>query len=70
MQSKRQSLIETVAGVAVGFVASMLLSLVVYPMHGHSFNLAQNASITVIFTLASLARSYGVRRFFNWFWRV
>lgn len=69
MQSKRQSLIETVAGVAIGFVVSMLLSLVVYPLHGHNFSLAQNASITVIFTLASLARGYGVRRFFNWFWR-
>lgn len=70
MQSKRQSLIETVVGVAVGFVVSMLLTMVVFPLHGHTFSLAQNASITVIFTLASLARGYGVRRFFNWFWRV
>lgn len=70
MQTKSQSLVETVSGVVVGFAVSMLLSMVVYPLHGHSFSLAENASITVIFTLASLARGYGVRRFFNWFWRA
>lgn len=70
MQSKRQSLIETVAGVAVGFVVSMLLTMVVFPLHGHTFSMAQNVSITVIFTLASVARGYGVRRFFNWYWRA
>lgn len=69
MQTRRQSLVETVVGVAIGFVLSMLLSIVVYPLHGHHFTLAQNASITVIFTVASIVRGYGVRRFFNWLWR-
>lgn len=69
MQTRRQSLIETLAGVAIGFVVSMLISMVVYPMHGHAFSLAQNASITVIFTVVSILRSYWVRRFFNWLWR-
>jgi high-affinity Fe2+/Pb2+ permease len=70
MQTRRQSLIETVAGVAIGLIVSMALSLFVYPLHGHSFTLAQNASITVIFTVASVLRGYGVRRFFNWLWRA
>lgn len=70
MQTRRQSLIETIAGVAVGFAVSMALSLIVYPLHGHAFSLAQNASITVIFTVASILRGYGVRRFFNWVWRT
>lgn len=69
-QTRRQSLIETVVGTATGFVFSILLSIVVYPMFGHSFTLAQNAGITVIFTIASIARGYGVRRFFNWLWRT
>ncbi len=69
MQSRRQSLIETLAGVAIGFVVSMLISMVVYPLHGHAFSLAQNASITVIFTVVSILRGYWVRRFFNWLWR-
>lgn len=69
-QTRRQSMIETVVGTAAGFVFSILLSIVVYPLFGHSFTLAQNAGITVIFTLASIARGYGVRRFFNWLWRT
>ena len=70
MQTRRQSLIETVVGVAIGFVLSMAASVVVYPLFGHSFTLAQNAGITVIFTVLSIARGYGVRRFFNWLWRA
>lgn len=70
MQTRRQSLIETVAGVAIGFVLSIAASFIVYPLFGHSFTLSQNIGITVIFTVLSIARGYGVRRFFNWFWRV
>lgn len=70
MQTRRQSLIETVVGVAIGFMLSMAASVVVYPMFGHGFTLAQNAGITVIFTVLSIARGYGVRRFFNWLWRT
>jgi hypothetical protein len=69
-QTRRQSLIETVVGVAIGFALSMVASVIVYPLFGHSFTLAQNAGITVVFTVLSIARGYGVRRFFNWFWRV
>lgn len=64
-QSRVESLVEACLGTAVGFVISMALSYIVYPMHGHSFTLAQNVSITIIFTAASVARSYAVRRWFN-----
>lgn len=70
IQTRRQSLIETVVGVAIGFALSMLASVIVYPLFGHSFTLAQNAGITVVFTVLSIARGYGVRRFFNWLWRA
>lgn len=64
-QTKLGSLIEAVIGTAIGFVMSIVLSLIVYPMHGHSFTLAQNASITAIFTVASVVRGYVVRRWFQ-----
>jgi len=64
-QTRRHSLIETCVGTAIGFVLSVLLSLAVYPLFGHSFTLGQNAGITVIFTVASIARGYAVRRMFN-----
>lgn len=64
-QSRRMSLVETIAGVAIGFAVSLGLSYVVYPLFGHAFTLAQNVGITVIFTVASIIRSYVVRRAFN-----
>ena len=64
-QSRLGSLIEACIGTAIGFVMSIVLSLIVYPLHGHSFTLLENVSITMIFTIASVIRSYLVRRFFN-----
>lgn len=64
-QSRRHSMIEACAGTAIGFVVSVLASMVVYPAHGHRFTLAENISITLIFTVLSVVRSYVVRRAFN-----
>lgn len=64
-QTRLGSFIEACINTAIGFVVSMALSMVVYPMFGHSFTLAQNFGITVIFTVASVARGYAVRRWFN-----
>jgi len=58
-------MIETVAGVAIGFVVSVAASFVVYPLFGHSFTLSQNIGITIIFTVRSFVRGYVVRRAFN-----
>ena len=65
-QTRRMSAVETVSGVAIGFAVSMAASVVVYPMFGHAFTLGQNVGITIIFTVLSILRGYGVRRAFNW----
>ena len=64
-QSRLASFYEACISTAFGFVFSVLLSMIVYPMHGHSFTLVQNMSITAIFTVASIARGYVIRRWFN-----
>ncbi len=64
-QTRLQSLIEALVNVAIGMVISVALSLVVYPLFGHAFTLGQNIGITIIFTVASIVRSYCVRRWFN-----
>ena len=64
-QTRIGSLIEACINTAIGFAMSMALSLIVYPMFGHAFTLAQNVGITAIFTVASILRSYVVRRWFN-----
>ncbi len=64
-QSRRHSFIEAMAGTAIGFVISVLASMVVYPLFGHAFTLHQNIGITAIFTVLSIARGYAVRRLLN-----
>lgn len=64
-QTRLGSLIEATVNTFIGFVITIGLSLVVYPAFGHRFTLAQNAGITLIFTVASVARGYVLRRWFN-----
>lgn len=64
-QSKRSSFIEAVINTAIGFLVTLILSPIVYPMFGHSFTVSQNLAITAIFTFTSIFRGYVVRRWFN-----
>lgn len=64
-QSRTHSIIEATVGTAIGFAVSVIASIYVYPAHGHTFTMAENFSITAIFTVLSIARGYCVRRLFN-----
>jgi len=65
-QSKRHSLIESVVQQGTGFVLSLLVwEFVVKPVWNIQTNLAESLSITLLFTLVSVARSYCFRRLFN-----
>lgn len=64
-QTKLGSLIEAVINTAIGFLITLGLTPIVYPLFGHSFTLAQNMGITAIFTVASVLRGYAIRRWFN-----
>ena len=63
-QSRRMSLIETCASIAIGFVVSVIITALVMPAYGHDVTLADNIQITLIFTVASIVRGYAVRRLF------
>ena len=69
MQTKTMSLVETLVGIAIGFVVSMILTAYVFPLFGHHISLGDNLQITLIFTVASVLRGYFVRRFFVRVWR-
>ena len=66
MQTRTQSLVESCANVAVGYVVALMAQFAVFPSLGIPVSLGQNLLIGAIFTAVSLARSYCVRRFFNW----
>ena len=66
MQTRLQSLIEVAANVASGFVVAWLTGLWVYPLLGYHVSAGTNTTITVIFTVVSVVRSYLWRRWFNY----
>jgi hypothetical protein len=64
-QSRLSSLAETCVSIAIGFLVSLGINAVVMPAFGHRISLADNLGMTAIFTVASVARGYLVRRWFN-----
>ena len=65
MQSKKQSLIETVISTFIGLAVSFLTQIIVFPIYNLEVNFSQNLQITLIFTIVSILRGYIVRRVFN-----
>lgn len=64
-QSRSKSLIETVTSTVIGFVVSLVLTATVMPAFGYQTTWSHDFWITVIFTVASIARGYFVRRSFE-----
>lgn len=64
-QSKRASLLESLANTFIGFVISIVVGYFVFPMFGMPKSLASSFWITVVFTVVSIGRNYIVRRVFN-----
>lgn len=65
MQSKRLSLTEAITNTLTGLVVSFLIQLCVYGYFSITVTIEQNIYITLIFTMASIVRSYLIRRIFN-----
>lgn len=66
MQSKKASATEAVANVVVGYLVAVATQSVAFPMLGIQASQRQSLVLGAIFTLVSLARSYTLRRLFNW----
>ena len=65
MQSKKQSLIETLTSVFLGWFISFIANMLVLPLFGYNINLTDGLLISIIFTIISIVRGYVVRRWFN-----
>jgi len=64
-QSRRISLAETVANVAVGYGIAVVTQALVFPLFGLQASLTDNLMLGGIFTIMSLARSFLLRRLFE-----
>ena len=64
-QTKQQSLIESASGTVIGLVFSFVIQIIMYPILEIPVSVNQSLLLTSIFTVASVVRSYFVRRLFN-----
>lgn len=65
MQSRTQSLIESAANILIGYTVAVVSQLLIFPWFEIHVPLSDNLIIGLWFTVISLGRSYGLRRFFN-----
>ena len=65
MQSKRESLIETLTNVSIGWFISFIANMLVLPLFDYDVSLTDGLLISIIFTAVSVIRSYIIRRWFN-----
>lgn len=65
MQTKKQSLIESLTNTFIGFVISYASTFLILPLVGVKTSAGTNLLITVYFTIISILRGYVIRRYFN-----
>ena len=64
-QSRRMSLVESIANVVVGYALAVATQIVVFPYFGLATAIGENLAIGAVFTVVSIARSYSLRRLFE-----
>ena len=67
MQTKKQSLIESIVNILIGYFTALFSQLLIFPLFDIDIPIQDNLLIGLYFTLISLSRSYLIRRYFNKF---
>ncbi|WP_429725701.1 DUF7220 family protein [Aquimarina litoralis] len=65
MQTKKESLVESLANVTVGFLVTILSLHIIFPLLGIESHSGKNILITIYLTVLSVLRNYILRRYFN-----
>ncbi|MBG6167036.1 hypothetical protein IWQ47_000094 [Aquimarina sp. EL_43] len=65
MQTKKQSFIESLANVTIGFCITMISLHIIFPILGIENNSGKNIILTIYLTVLSILRNYVLRRYFN-----
>lgn len=65
-QSRRASLIEAATNTVVGYCLAVLTQIAVFPIFDIEVDLPAHLGIGFAFVVVSLARSYVLRRVFEW----
>ncbi len=65
MQSKKDSLIESLTSTTIGWLIGVILNLTVLPLFDYNITVVDSLLVSLIFTAVSVARGYVVRRIFD-----
>lgn len=65
-QSRRGSLVESIANVAIGYGVAVATQMAVLPLFGMTGRTQDHLAIAGVFSVVSVVRSYCVRRVSNW----
>jgi hypothetical protein len=65
MQSRRNSALEAVANVLIGYAVAIAAQMAIFPLFGIHVPPSEHLAIGGLFTVVSLVRSYVLRRAFN-----
>lgn len=65
MQSKKDSLIESLTSTTIGWLIGVILNLTVLPLFDYNITVVDSLLVSLIFTAVSVARGYAVRRIFD-----
>jgi len=69
MQTRTESLTESLLNVGSGFIISVGVSMYAYPFFGFDVKIGQAVILTLLFTVVSVVRGYCWRRAGNWYAR-
>ena len=64
-QSRRMSLIEALVNIAVGYSVAVAMQMLAFPLFGLEASLEENLALGGLFTIASVCRSFALRRAFE-----
>ncbi len=65
MQTKKQSLLESITNIAIGYITALVSQLLLFPLFDIDISFGDNLLMGAYFTIISLVRSYVIRRWFN-----
>ena len=65
MQTRKQSLLESITNIVIGYVVALFSQFIIFPLLGYDIPIKDNMLIGLWFTGVSIIRSYCLRRFFN-----
>ncbi len=65
MQTKKQSFLESLVNVSVGFLITIISLNIIFPFLGIESHVGKNMLITIYLTILSILRNYILRRYFN-----